>query len=74
MAILSEPASRPGEDALPRATRLSTLWRFCRENPLGAAGAVVVFLMFFMAVFADFVTVYDPTRNNFGAMLEPLPG
>ena len=27
--------------------------------------------MIFMAVFADFVTVYDPTRNNFGAMLEP---
>ena len=71
MAILSEPASRPSEDALPRASRLSTLWRFCRENPLGAAGAVVVFLMIFMAVFADFVTVYDPTRNNFGAMLEP---
>ena len=31
----------------------------------------VVFVMIFMAVFADFVTVYDPTRNNFGAMLEP---
>ncbi len=70
MAILSEPASRSG-DALPRASRLSTLWRFCRENPLGAAGAIVVFLMIFMAAFADFVTVYDPTRNNFGAMLEP---
>ena len=70
MAILSEPASRPG-DVLARSTRLSTLWRFCRENPLGAAGAIVVFLMIFMAVFADFVTVYDPTRNNFGAMLEP---
>jgi peptide/nickel transport system permease protein len=70
MAILSEPALRSG-DALPRASRLSTIWRFCRENPLGAAGAVVVFLMIFMAVFADFVTVYDPTRNNFGAMLMP---
>ncbi len=70
MAILSEPASRPG-DVLPRAPWFSAVWRFCRENPLGAAGAVVVFLMIFMAVFADFVTVYDPTRNNFGAMLEP---
>jgi peptide/nickel transport system permease protein len=70
MAILSEPASRPG-DALPRTSRLSTLWQFSRENPLGAAGAVIVFLMIFMAVFADFVTIHDPTRNNFGAMLEP---
>ena len=26
--------------------------------------------MIFMAAFADFVTVHDPTRNNFGAMLE----
>jgi peptide/nickel transport system permease protein len=71
MAILSEPASRSGDDALPRATRLSVLWQFCRQNPLGAAGAVVVILMIFMAVFADFVTIYSPTRNNFGAMLEP---
>ena len=70
MAILSEPASRPG-DALPRSRRFSMLWRFCRENPLGAAGAGVVFVMIFMAMFADFVTFYDPTRNNFGAMLEP---
>jgi peptide/nickel transport system permease protein len=71
MAILSEPAARPGDHAPARPSRFSTLWRFCRQNPLGAAGAVVVFVMVLMAAFADFVTVYDPTRNNFGAMLEP---
>lgn len=71
MAILSDPAAHPGDDALPRASRPSLLWQFCRQNPLGAAGAVVVFLMVFMAAFADFVTIYSPTRNNFGAMLEP---
>ena len=47
------------------------MWQFCRRNPLGAAGGFVVIVMILMAAFADLVTVYDPTRNNFGAMLEP---
>ena len=46
------------------------LWQFCAQNPLGAAGGFVVIVMIAMAAFADLVTVYDPTRNNFGAMLE----
>jgi peptide/nickel transport system permease protein len=53
-----------------RTSWLTSLWQFCVQNPLGAVGAVVVFVMIFMAAFADFVTVHDPTRNNFGAMLE----
>jgi peptide/nickel transport system permease protein len=47
------------------------VWQFCRQNPLGAAGGVVVIVMVLMAAFADVVTIHDPTRNNFGAMLEP---
>jgi len=73
MAILSPPAASTAEYAPPRPSRWATAWQFVVQNPLGAAGALVVFVMMFMAVFADFVTVYDPTRNNFGAMLEP-PG
>jgi peptide/nickel transport system permease protein len=71
MATITGPASTATDYAPSRPSRLSTLWRFCVQNPLGAAGAVVVFTMIFMAAFADLVTVYDPTRNNFGAMLEP---
>jgi peptide/nickel transport system permease protein len=67
MAILSESAPQTAR----RSTVLSSIWQFCRQNPLGAAGAVVVFVMGFMAIFADFVTWNDPTRNNFGVMLEP---
>jgi peptide/nickel transport system permease protein len=63
--------SQPLEQAPRRASRLSMLWQFCAQNPLGAAGGFVVVVMILMAAFADFVTVYDPTRNNFGAMLEP---
>jgi peptide/nickel transport system permease protein len=74
MAILTQPATAAAAEPLaPRRSRLSGLWQFCRENPLGAAGGLVVIVMLAMAALADVVTVYDPTRNNFGAMLEP-PG
>jgi peptide/nickel transport system permease protein len=71
MAILSEPASSAAEPTARRPSRLAQVWQFSRQNPLGAAGAVVVFVMAFMAAFADVVTWNDPTRNNFGVMLEP---
>ena len=69
MAIIS----RPLDQAPPRPSRLAVLWQFCAQNPLGAAGGFVVIVMIAMAALADVVTIYDPTRNNFGAMLEP-PG
>jgi peptide/nickel transport system permease protein len=72
MASMTRPATS-AEQLPPRPSRLAILWRFCRQNPLGAAGGLVVIVMILMAAFADVVTVYDPTRNNFGAMLEP-PG
>ena len=62
--------SHPIDQAPPRPSRLSLLWQFCAQNPLGAAGGFVVIVMIGMAAFADLATVYDPTRNNFGAMLE----
>ncbi len=46
---------------------LDLAWR----HPLGAAGAVVVFVMIFMAVFAEILTPYDPELNAFEHMLEP---
>ena len=46
------------------------LWQFCAQNPLGAAGGLVVIVMIAMAVLAEVVTVHDPTRNNFSVMLE----
>jgi peptide/nickel transport system permease protein len=71
MAILSQPASQSAETLPPRRSRLHGLWQFCRQNPLGAAGGLVVIVMIAMAALAETVTFYDPTRNNFGAMLEP---
>jgi peptide/nickel transport system permease protein len=73
MAILTRPSASAADQLPPQRSRLAVLWQFCRQNPLGAAGGFVVALMLVMAVFADLVTIHDPTRNNFGAMLEP-PG
>ncbi len=44
-----------------------------RRQPLGTAGALVVLVMGFMAVFADLITVYDPVLNNYQHILAP-PG
>ena len=74
MATMTRPAApaASGADQAPsRPSWLATFWRFCRQNPLGAVGGLVVLLMILMAALADVVTFYDPTRNNFGAMLEP---
>jgi peptide/nickel transport system permease protein len=65
--------SQPIDQAPPRPSPLATLWQFSAQNPLGAAGGFVVVVMIVMAALAEVVTIYDPTRNNFGAMLE-APG
>ena len=70
MAILSHSGAAAADHAPPRPSRWAQLWQFVAQNPLGAAGAVVVIVMIVMAIFADVVTTYDPTANNFGEMLE----
>src|SRR5438477_111016 len=70
MAILSQSGAAAADHAPPRPSRWTLLWNFMAQNPLGAAGAVIVIVMIVMAAFAEAVTVYDPTANNFGEMLE----
>ena len=62
--------SQSVDQAPPRPSRFALLWQFCAQNPLGAAGGFVVIVMIVMAALAELVTVYDPTSNDFGAMLE----
>ncbi len=45
------------------------LWNLCKRQPLGAAGALVVIGMIFMAIFADYISPYDPEANAFEFML-----
>ncbi|MCH9054300.1 MAG: ABC transporter permease, partial [Proteobacteria bacterium] len=39
-----------------------------RRYPLGAAGAVIVFVMIFLALFAELIAPYDPEANAFEHM------
>ena len=42
---------------------------FYRGQPLGAIGACIVVVMLLAALFADFITVYDPEQIDFEVML-----
>jgi peptide/nickel transport system permease protein len=42
-----------------------------RKNPLGVFGAIVVIVMVVMAVFAPWLSPYDPESNSFEYMLVP---
>ena len=70
MTSASTAVAAVAVDDLPRrASRLSMAWGFCRRNPLGAIGALVGIVMMIMAASAELMTSYDPTANDFGAML-----
>src|SRR5258708_2902524 len=69
MASASFGVATAVEELPLRPSRMSVLWEFCRRNPLGAFGALVVIAMLIMAAGAEFLTSYDPIANDFGAML-----
>jgi peptide/nickel transport system permease protein len=63
-------------DALGRFRRpwYRRLWDHLRKHPLGGCGALVVFAIVFMAIFADYVAPYEPEPVNFQDMLLPPGG
>jgi len=71
MAIETVTPSAVVEEIPRRPSMLAIALAFCRANPLGAFGGFVVCTMVVMAVFAPWLTSYDPTSNDFGAMLSP---
>jgi len=56
-----------------RAGAWTTLARFCRRKPLGAAGAVLMLAMVACAVFADALATHDPIATDAAHTLAP-PG
>src|SRR5262250_341353 len=60
-------------DDLPETRR--SLWRrawiFCRRQPLGTFGMVIVIIMAIAGLSAEWIAPYSPTANDFGAMTEP---
>jgi peptide/nickel transport system permease protein len=59
-----------GLDETGRSATLKSLIGFCRNHPLGAAGAIIVVVIILSAIFAEAITVYDPEEISFEAMLE----
>src|SRR4051795_11324454 len=52
------------EVAPRRDSRFATLGFYARRYPLGAAGAVIVTAFVLMAIFAPWITQFDPTLTN----------
>ena len=59
------------EKIAERPSRIAVVLDYVRRYPLGAAGAMVVLAMLFMAVFADVIAPYDPEENSFEHMFSP---
>jgi peptide/nickel transport system permease protein len=74
MASIETASTTIVEEIPRRPTALATLGAFSRENPLGAFGGGIVLIMICMALFAPWLTTFDPTSNDFGAMLSPPDG
>ena len=60
-------------DDVPEIRRsvLRRAWIFCRRQPVGTIGMVIVVVFGFCGLFADWLAPYSPTSNDFAAMTEP---
>jgi len=66
----ASPALSPRPQEV-RRTRLQSLWRLVRRQPLGAFGAVVLLIMFVAAIGAPYIAPYDPTVGDPTALYQP---
>jgi peptide/nickel transport system permease protein len=59
------------DDAMPRrATLLSRALKFCRREVLATVGLLLVVIIAVAGIFAELIAPYNPTANDFGAMME----
>lgn len=59
------------EDLRERPSLWKRIAEFVRKQPLGTAGAVVVILYILMAIFAPWLTPYDPITNHYEYQFTP---
>jgi peptide/nickel transport system permease protein len=57
-----------------RANLLTTVGRFCRKKPLGAAGGALMVVMVLTAIFAEPLSTHDPIATDAAATLAPAGG
>jgi peptide/nickel transport system permease protein len=67
------PAYAPAVDTAAESPRPSRegIIGFCRRQPLGTVGLVLVLVMAIAGLSAEWVAPYNPTSNDFAAMTEP---
>ena len=61
----------PDNTLAVRPNRLQQCWAFCRKEPLGTFGLVLVVVMLVTGALAEVIAPYNPTANDFAAMTEP---
>lgn len=66
-------SAAPAVAALPQASRMRSLGRMAREQPLGALGAMVLLTMVILAIGAPTFAPFDPTQGDSAALNSP-PG
>ena len=68
LAAPSVPTAAAAAES-PRSLRAGIIG-FCRRQPLGTVGLVVVMVMAAAGLSAEWIAPYSPTSNNFAAMTE----
>jgi peptide/nickel transport system permease protein len=68
--LLADSAA-PALRAVRSQTYLRLVWRRFRRNTMGMIGAVLVALLLFATVFADFLSPYSPVARNPDAIYSP---
>jgi peptide/nickel transport system permease protein len=73
MTMVAPPILTPGIDEVGGLQRsfLGNVIAFVRHQPLGTIGIVVVVIVAFAGIFANWIAPYDPTSNDFAAMTQP---
>src|SRR3546814_16383456 len=74
MAVSEVQVETTAEEYLAKKSLLASAWDLARSKPLGTAGALRIFVMAFVAIFADVITGYDPVKNHFADMPRPPGG
>ncbi len=71
MSVSGAQIEAPQDEMVERAPWTTFAVDLVRRKPLGAAGALLVLVMLFLAVFAELIAPYDPVANAFPNMLIP---
>ncbi|HEU4659893.1 MAG TPA: ABC transporter permease [Pseudolabrys sp.] len=71
MAIIDYAAEPVETEKIPADTFWSRICYYAASHPLGVIGAVIMFVFVFAAVFANFLTEYDPVATNAALTLAP---